>query len=292
MRIGREESVGRGCKRVIDERLVEAAALARDRTLDPDERVHEVRLCIKRARATVALVAVDVGRPARRADHALREIGRALGPLRDPVVAREALASLARKLGRSGDGVAGPTSALGRSLGRALETRNAEARLAKAAAALERAARGAGHWRVASGRRAASDGFEDAYRRARRAYRRVRQSDDSRRFHSWRKAVKRLDYQANLLEHRAPTVGESEPRLKRLAGMLGDLHDLAILRDVLERAGHAASVRGQRDALLGALDARAARLRRDARVLGAALFAERPSAVGHRVHASWVRADA
>jgi CHAD domain-containing protein len=292
MRIERDESVDQGCKRAVDERLVEAAALARDRTLDADERVHEVRLCLKRARAAVALVAVDVGKPARRADHELREIARALGPLRDRVVAREALAALVRKLGRRGASVVGPSSPLGRSLGRALETRSAEARLAKAAVALDRVPRAVGRWRVARGRRAASDGVEDAYRRARRAYRRARKSDDFSLFHGWRKAVKRLDYQASLLERRAPALRESEPRLKRLAGMLGELHDLAVLRDVIERVAREVSDGGGRDALLGALDERAGLLRRDARALGAALFAERPSAVGQRVRASWVRTDA
>jgi len=291
MRIGADESVDRGCKRVVDQELGEAARLARDRTLGADERIHEVRLCLKRARAAVALVALEVGKPARRADDALREIARGLGPLRDRAVAREALPGLARKLGRRGDGIIARSSPLGRTLERALETEDAEGRLAEAADALERAPRALGHWHVGGGRRAASAGFEDAYRRGRRAYLRVRRDDEPARFHSWRKAVKRLGYQVGLLERRAPGAWKAEARLKRLARMLGDLHDLAVLRDLLERAGRDASARGERDALLGVLDARASRLRRDARALGAALFAERPSAVGRRVRKSWRRAE-
>jgi CHAD domain-containing protein len=291
MRIERDESVGEGCKRVVRETLTEATRLARDEAIEPDERVHEVRLCLKRARAVVALVAVEAGRPAREDDRRLRAIGRALGPWRDRVVAREALARLSRTRGRRGAAAVPRSSALDRWLRRALATGDAEARLAEAALALARAGEAVGRWRVGQGGGAARAGFEDAYRRARRAYRRAGLDAAPERFHSWRKAVKRLGYQADLLEARAPAAGAGGARLKQLARLLGDLHDLEVLREVLARAGRAVGHSDARRALLAVVDAQDGELRREACALGVEVFAERPSEVGRRVRKSWVRKE-
>jgi CHAD domain-containing protein len=292
MRIERGESVDRACKRIVDETLREAARLAGDRALGADERVHEVRLCLKRARATLALVAGEVGAPARRDDRALRAIAHALGPLRDRAVARETLGSLAGMLGGRAAAALSPSSPLGRWLSRALDTADAEARLAEAGAALARVRGTVCRWKVSRGRRAAREGFEDAYRRARRAGRRARDAAAPVRFHAWRKAVKRLDTQVGLLERRAPAAHAAKAELKRLARVLGDLHDLAVLRDVLARgvrAARARPARATRAALLDLVDERDRGLRREADALGATLFAERPAAVGRRVRGTWVK---
>ena len=292
MRIERDESVDQGCKRIVRETLAKAAGLARDEALEADERVHEVRLCLKRARAVVALVAVEVGKPALRDDRRLREIGRALGPWRDRAVAREALARLARTPDRARGVPVDSSSPLDRWLHRALATDDAGARLAAAAAALERAVGIVGGWHVGHGRRAARAGFEDAYRRARRAYRRAGEGAAPEDFHAWRKADKRLGYQVELLAARAPGAGAGGARLKQLAWVLGDLHDLEVLRAILGRAGRAVGRSDAREALVAVIDVQDRELRRKARALGAPLFASRPSEVGDRVRVSWVRADA
>jgi CHAD domain-containing protein len=292
MRIERDESVDQGCKRIVRETLAKAAGLARDEALEADERVHEVRLCLKRARAVVSLVAVEAGKPALRDDRRLREIGRALGPWRDRAVAREALARLSRTPGRARGVAVASGSPLDRWLHRALATDDAGRRLAAAAAALERATSAVGGWHVGHGRRAVRAGFEDAYRRARRAYRRASEDAAPERFHSWRKAVKRLGYQVELLEVRAPGASVGGARLKQLARLLGDLHDLEVLREILPRARRAIGGSDAREELIAVIDPRDRELRRKARVIGATLFARPPSEVGRGVRESWVRADA
>jgi CHAD domain-containing protein len=291
LRIEPAERVGRGGRRIIRAELAEAARIARDESRTVEDRVHEVRLCLKRARAVVALLVPAVGPRARRDNSVLREIARGLGPARDEVVARAALARLARPGGRRGTaGRAAPASALRRRLLRALSAVDAAASLRAAAGGLDRASRAVGRWQVAHGRRAARGGVERTYRRARRAYRRARAVDDAAWFHEWRKAVKRLGYQVAVLSTRAPGVqhGDDGPdRLKELARVLGDLHDLAVLRALVASEARDDGARAERDALLRLVDARARGLRHEARALGGPLFAKRPSAIGRRLEARW-----
>jgi CHAD domain-containing protein len=289
--IERGEGVDRAAKRIVRGAIDEAASLARDATVSVDERVHEVRVLIKRARATVALVADEAGPRARRDDRALRAIGRALGPSRDRVVAREALARLVRSLARRrGPAAVRRSPTLHRWLERALGTPDAEERLREAALALDVARGESCGWKVPRGQKAARAGFEAAYRRARRAFRRACEGADPVRFHAWRKAAKRLGYQTELLAQRAPGAYAPADQLKRLGRVLGDLHDLAVLRELLGRAGREVAPHVERDALLELVDEQARELRGDARALGAELFAERPRAAARRVRASWVHA--
>jgi CHAD domain-containing protein len=287
LRIEPGERVGRGGRRIVRAELAEAARIARDEGRTVEDRVHEVRLCLKRARAVVALVAPAVGPGARRDNGVLREIARGLGPARDEVVARQALARLARPRGRRGAAGAAPASALRRRLLRALAAVDAAASLRAAARGLDRASRAVGRWPVSHGRRAARAGVERTYRRARRAYRRARVVDDAAWFHEWRKAVKRLGYQAAALSARAPRVHDGTDRLKELGRVLGDLHDLAVLRALVASEARDDGARAERDALLRLVDTRARRLRQEARVLGGPLFAKRPSAIGRRLEARW-----
>ena len=95
-----------------------------------------------------------------------------------------------------------------------------------------------------------------------------------------------------LLEARAPGASLGGARLKQLARLLGDLHDLEVLREILARARRAVGGSDAREELIAVIDPRDRELRRKARALGAALFARPPSEVGRRVRESWVRADA
>jgi CHAD domain-containing protein len=279
------ETFERGCKRVLLLELGEAARIARDEGRPADDRVHDVRLCLKRARAVVALAAPHVGRAAKRDNETLREIARGLGPARDEVVARAALMRLGRGLGRA----VASSAALRRRLLHALAATDAARSLREAAPRLDAALRAAGRWKVAHGRRAARAGVERTYRRARRDSRRARAVDDDTCFHEWRKAVKRLGYQAAFLSSRAPDALDGAGRLKELGRVLGDLHDLAVLRAVVADEARDDGARAGRAALLRLVDARARSLRRAARALGGPLFSARPSAIGRRLEASWIR---
>jgi CHAD domain-containing protein len=284
----RDESVARAVRRVVRRELQDALSLAGDQDRSVDDRIHEVRLSLKRARAALELVADEAGRRARRGKRELRDIGRALAPARDRAVAREALAGVSRRLGAAG-------AKRGRAkllplLRRALAGDGAADALAEAVRSLEQVQRNLPRLRVAHGRAALSEGFERAYRRARRAHRRAQGDDDAAQFHEWRKAVKRLRYQAQLFGDAAPSlVGAMEPLLERLGKLLGELHDVAFLEGAVAEVGAVKELRAERDRWLAHLEARANALRAETRALGASVFSEKPSEVRRRVSLSWSR---
>ncbi len=73
-------------------------------------------------------------------------------------------------------------------------------------------------------------GFEETYRKLRRAYRRARKKPSNRRYHKVRKWAKYHCHQVRLLEHVAgESFGEHLERLVQLDDALGDAHDLAVI---------------------------------------------------------------
>jgi CHAD domain-containing protein len=285
----RREPVGRAGVRLVRAELDAALSKARDPRASVDERVHKARTSLKRARAVLALLEEEAGRRAKRDDQRLRDVGRLLAPARDRFVTRQALARLGRELRQRADGAAaGGAPRLEAALRRALADDDAAARLADAVGALARARGRVGRWKIAHGRRAVARGFERSYRRARRAFASVRVGDDDVRFHEWRKAVKRLGYEVELLAEAVPEFfGALEPPLRQLGRVLGDLHDLWLLRVAVLAHGGAPALRAERDRWIDALGRRAGALREEARVLGRLLFAERPAEFARRVDASW-----
>jgi CHAD domain-containing protein len=257
-RIKRRESVRHAVRRVVAREVRAARKDAADDGAPLEERVHAVRLHLKRARAALRLVRAKGRRELRETERALRDAARLLAPARDAAIARATL----RDLGAP----ASPPRA------------SDAADLAKAAAALEplrlRRRAFAAHGADRSARRA----FVRGYRAARRGLRDLRPDDSAERFHAWRKIVKRLALQSRLLSRRSPALArELREPLERLAELLGDLHDLAVLEAQLETTSDS----------LPRLQARAATLRAQARTLGARTLAPRPRVVRRRVTEEW-----
>jgi CHAD domain-containing protein len=117
---------------------------------------------------------------------------------------------------------------------------------------------------LAAGRR----GLTKIYRVGRNAYRLARRHPTTEALHEWRKQVKYLHNDAELMcSAYEVSLGNVGKRAKRLAALLGDDHDLAVLRQKVEQV----------QALHGA--ALLARIRRARRALQAEAFA-----VGRRVY--------
>jgi CHAD domain-containing protein len=113
-------------------------------------------------------------------------------------------------------------------------------------------------------------GIRRIYRAGRRAYRRARQHATTEALHEWRKQVQYLCHDLELMcSARQARLGNAGKRAKRLAALLGDDHDLAVLR---QKVVAAAEPHG------GAL---LTRIRRARRALQAEAFA-----VGRRVYKS------
>lgn len=113
---------------------------------------------------------------------------------------------------------------------------------------------------------------------------RSRASED---LHDWRKQVKYLWHQLQILEPSWPgLLGELASQAHKLADHLGDDHDLAVLRQKITSNADAFETQ-DRDALLAMLDRRRKQLQDKAFKLGARMFEEKPRRFTTRIGRYW-----
>lgn len=276
---------------------------------DPAKAIHEARKHLKKVRALLRLVRPALGEQAyRRENDALRDAAGQLSATRDAdvlvatvdalaehaagrlpasdfAVLRDALAAeaatrRARPASVGGDAAAGAADRSGDTAAGAVsqELRDALARV-------ETWPLDGGDWETVVA------AVTRAYARGRRDGRRAAEQPTVEALHQWRKRVKDLWYHHRLLKPVWPDVvsayGEEAHVLSEL---LGDDHDLAVLRDRLV-AGVALPPGAAADltALLALVDERRGRLQEDARRLAARLYAESPRAFERRWR-RWVAA--
>ena len=125
------------------------------------------------------------------------------------------------------------------------------------------------------------DGLEDTYRRLRDGLGKAEAEGTAEALHDWRKDVKYHWHHIRLLHGAAPDL--LQPRkasLDRLAEMLGDHHNLAVLDHTLAEQGDIAAVQ----ALIAE---RQAMLAGDAFALGRQLAAEKPAMLRERFEQYW-----
>jgi CHAD domain-containing protein len=129
-------------------------------------------------------------------------------------------------------------------------------------------------------------GFERAYRRGRKAMRAIEAAPRDERFHEWRKRAKDHRYHLELLRDLWPApVKARRAEVRTLADLLGDEHDLSVLRATLEaeaeRFGDGAGL------LLELARRQQEELRATMWPRGQRLYAERPKALVRRYRRYW-----
>jgi CHAD domain-containing protein len=129
-------------------------------------------------------------------------------------------------------------------------------------------------------------GLLRTYRRSRRAMRAAVTTHAPEQFHEWRKRIKDQWYQLQIIEGASPEIlGGHAQALRDLSRVLGDDHDLVVLRDTL-RANPVASQR-----LLRAFDrfvvSRMTELEEEADRLGRRVLCEKPKAWLGRLRVYW-----
>jgi CHAD domain-containing protein len=211
------------------------AGLELARALDA-EGVHRARVASRRLREALAAIA---GRRSARAARRVRRITRALGPVRELDVARDLLAALAAKLDPAD---AGAVSAFTRRLA-ALRERRAD-RALRRLPGLPGLARRLG---AVTSRLALLDARHEAAwaeQTSRRMRARAGQLEEAmaqvgdrfapERLHRVRVAAKKLRYAVEVA--RGPRLPSLLLGLQRAQGILGDLHDLVVLRALVADA--------------------------------------------------------
>ncbi|MEI8310153.1 MAG: CHAD domain-containing protein [Verrucomicrobiota bacterium] len=230
-----------------------------------EDRVHEIRVRVKKFRAVLRLAEPSLKRlEFAKSDKLARRLKDHFGSVRDDDVQAELLLDLLEK-----------PEALATAASLGLQCPNAE-RVPDTTVARESCSALAVQVDRFHLESLAGDDIYEAwlgsYRRSRRAMRTCREktADDSV-FHEWRKRVKELLYQSAMI---GPPLDKLVPKADRLASLLGSHHDLSILTGRL--AGCLADSKAERAAL-----SRKTLVARRALAMGRKLFAKKPSAI-HR----------
>ena len=257
---------------------------------DPVEAVHDARKSVKKERSLLRLVRGSLPSAERRRENAaLRDAALQLSLMRDADVMIEALEKIAeRYVGQF------PSSSVEAIRGR-LEHQREVARLELMASGAPEAvaedlksalARVDGWGLRRGGWKALGPGLERGYRDGRRAFALARKKPTAENLHEWRKRCKDLWYHLRLLEEIAPhTVSAHAKDAHLLSDLLGDDHDLAVLRGSVGAMAHDVPVDSA--AVLAAIDHRRQQLQEEAMFLGRRLYAEKPRAFTDRMRRYW-----
>lgn len=295
-RLTRNEFVPDGMRRItrgqLDQGIEELAGQPNRRL---DDAVHETRKRLKRLRASLRLERSAIGDETyRRENAAFRDLGRRLSGPRDAAVLVETLDELTERFRDELPPEA--TRPLRDQLEQMHERSVTELRRDKAAIDEARAELDDARVRSASwtydldGFEALRPGLERIYRRGRRSMRAAAKEPSTANFHEWRKRAKDLWHAAQIVRPAAPKrMKKLAKRAHRLSDLLGDDHDLSVLRERVTQTGVDFEHEGTRAALLSVIDRRRAALQRRAFKLGERIYARPPKSFARSVERSWDR---
>ena len=258
-----------------------------------DGRIHRARKQIKMARATLRLLRDGLANKHYRAENRrLRDAAKPLGEARDAAVLRKAFEHI-----RSG----APSTRVRRD--RALEMErmlaNEQSRAHRQVAGgcgvpharrlLHEARARTSRWDLGSkGWSTIGAGLRRIYRQGRKALHTVHTAPSDTAFHEWRKQVKYLRYQIQLLRPIWPgSLDALATELHTLSDYLGNDHDLVVLRSKLTANESPLTPELGRKVLLATLDRERGVLQRKALKVGVRVFEERPVLFCSRLRQHW-----
>ena len=290
-RLDSRESVEQGLRRCAREQLDSSIEeLTRGVRDDPVESVHSARKALKKERSLLRLFRGAL-EPAdrRRETDALRHAGRLLSAARDAEVTIQALDDLSERY--AGQVPKRTFTAIHKQLTAERDPARAgllDSGLTGEVADELKAVRGRiddWHFKRA-GWGAIESGLDRSYRRGRGARERAQTEPSFENLHEWRKHTKDLWYHLRVLTPTSPgIVGGQAKDAHRVGDLLGDDHDLAVLRDRLNDTADA--ITADLDPVFGLIDHRRDQLQEEALLLGRRVYAEKPSAFERRLRRYW-----
>jgi CHAD domain-containing protein len=163
---------------------------------------------------------------------------------------------------------------------------NAPAPLVQAISVVKLAPEGIAEWPLRTDSwKLVGPGVDRAYRRGKREMRRAAADPSGPAMHQWRKRAKDLWYQLRILRDATPdSLSEGLGLADRLAEVLGDHHDLTLLRDDLLRRDPPAI---RRPPVVAAIAARQDELAAKAFDLGESLYARKPKTFRRKLRRGW-----
>ena len=284
------EDLPQAVQRILSEQLTRAVEVLGTPEDSLEEAVHEARRCIKRTRSALRLVKFAVPDAYPRENLRLRDIGRSLSALRDSHALIQTLDEM-KKQGRTGnaDGSRHRTFAKAHHL---LESRENQITQAMAEGGMENSiaqlkavlldVKKLTYTKVDP--QGISKSLYKSVKRGMKAFRAAEDYPEAEIFHEWRKRAKDLRYQLSLLSELEPDLKQYSKSAKELEQILGDDHNLAVLKDVLRE--QQASNNRELQSLDKEIADRQDALRDQARKIGKRLYGEKQKVWKHRLAAS------
>jgi CHAD domain-containing protein len=256
------------------------------------EAIHETRKSLKRLRALLRISRDGIGDDTYRLENSsFRQTGRQLSGARDSKVLVETLDGLGS---RAGDELAPDTTAPLRShleseheraLATVAQNGVVEAVLTELKSARDRTAR----WTLeVEGFDALSPGIERIYRRGRKRMRAVAADPSTENLHEWRKRVKDFWHVCQISRPAAPKkLKKLGRRAHHLSDLLGEDHDLAVLRDYVEAHPRSLASTEACTTLQALIDRRRRVLQEEALEVGAVVFGKKPKRFAKSLERGW-----
>lgn len=279
-------------RRIAREEISAAIADLDDDRLDPHTTTHEVRKRCKKLRALLRLIRPHLGETFAAENILFRDASRTLSDLRDATALIETYDALMARFADEIDRrTFGP-------IRRQLTLRRRHIadgqldlaqRLATFRETMIAARERVDGWTVdAEEFDALAGGLSQTYGRGRRAMAQAYADPSPEHFHEWRKRVKYHWYHVTILQPLWPDLLKARyEALDCLSHLLGEDHDLAVLRHTLLDAPDRFGNRHTLSLFLDLLGRRQAELRTQAHPLGLRLFAEKPRALSRRFDGLW-----
>jgi CHAD domain-containing protein len=283
------EGIQRIVRKELKKALDQLTSPAGDKQL---EVVHDVRKRFKKVRAVLRLVRDEIGpRVYQRENLYFRDAGRPLTEVRDAQALVETLDKLAKHFGQvDAPAVAGVRRALQAHLDevrrRVLEEEGAFARLAEV---VREARDRVWQWGlVRAGWSTLGRGLKRVYQAGYRARAEAAFRPTAENLHEWRKQVKYLWHQLQILEPvRTEEMKTLADHAHELADYLGDDHDLVVLGQTLQEDPVRYRDRAAVANLLDLVERRRGELQQEAYFLGRQVYGTRPRALVKRLKGYW-----
>ncbi|HEX4667160.1 MAG TPA: CHAD domain-containing protein [Chthoniobacterales bacterium] len=282
-RLKTNETLALGLRRIAREELESAVCqINKARAGEEAAAVHATRKHIKKLRALLRLIRSEIGQEIFTEENGrLRDVARGFSGSRDARVQLQSLEKLGAQAAQEKNAFAKTSAALEEEMAAQADTfgphrREAESILQQMCDRLE-------GWPLDDlEMKDLCCGLRHSYKRGRKCFDEVGAKPTTENFHSWRKRVKDIWYQARLLQNlNQAVIRELAEAAKTLGQRLGDLHDLAFFRLRLE--AEEGCREDERSVLLGLICTRERELEEITLDLGARFFAEKPGVFEKRL---------
>jgi CHAD domain-containing protein len=289
-----DESLRKSLHRIVRKQLGNALKELTEPHSGPrDLVVHDARKALKKVRAALRLVRPALGEKAfQRENTCFRDAARPLTEVRDARILVETLDKLIEHFkehmaGQSFSDVRKSLQAHLREVRRrVLDEQNAFAVVAET---IRRERDGVKGWMKVPNRwRSVGLGLRETYRRAKDSFKVAKADSTDEKLHEWRKQAKYLFYQLEILRPLwTERMDEMVHEVDQVGELLGDDHDLVVLRQMVNDDSEKLGDDGDRETLLALIDRRRYEVQHEVMLLGERFFQDKVRDFARRFSGYW-----